>query len=213
MDKDFSIAWKASKQPRKQRKYVYNMPLHLKGKLVSVHLSSDLRKKYGMRNIRAKKGDRVKVVRGQHAGKKGKIENVNLKDSRITMSGIEITKKDGTKSLYLFQPSNLIIEELDLSDKKRLKTNVKNKEAKSVTKGAKKVEEKKVETKPVEKPEIKVEKTETPKVEEPVKKEEVKVKETSKTEPVKKEKEEVKEQPKVEEKKTEVPKESKEDKK
>ncbi len=123
MDKDFSTAWKASKQPRKQRKYIFNMPLHLKGKFVSVHLSLDLRKKYGMRSIRARKGDKVKVVRGQHKGKKGKVESVNLKDSRITISGIEVTKKDGTKSHYPFQPSNLIIEELDLSDKKRMKTN------------------------------------------------------------------------------------------
>ena len=49
MKKDFSKSWKSSRQPRKQRKYVFNAPLHIRHKLVSANLSKELRKKYGKR--------------------------------------------------------------------------------------------------------------------------------------------------------------------
>ena len=50
MKRKFSKSWKSSKQPRKQRKYSANAPLHLKRKLLSVNLSKELRKKYGKRS-------------------------------------------------------------------------------------------------------------------------------------------------------------------
>jgi len=56
MKKKFSNSWKASKQVRKQRKFRYNAPLHIKHKFLSAHLSKELMKKYGTRNIPVKKG-------------------------------------------------------------------------------------------------------------------------------------------------------------
>jgi len=122
MKKDFSPSWKGSKQPRKQRKYVYNMPLHLKGHLMSVHLSPALRTKHAKRSIRVVKEDKVKVTSGQFKGRTGKVEKVNTGYCKVTIVGIEVTKKDGSKTSYPFHPSNLMIEELNLSDKKRMKT-------------------------------------------------------------------------------------------
>ena len=61
MSQQFSTTWNASKQPRKQRKYRYNAPLHTKQKFLQVHLSPELRKKYSLRNILVKKGDKVKA--------------------------------------------------------------------------------------------------------------------------------------------------------
>jgi large subunit ribosomal protein L24 len=119
MKKAFSKAWKASKQPRKQRKYNYNLPLHLKHSMLSAHLSKDLRKKYGRRAFPVKKGDKVKIMRGQYAGKDGKIDRVDQKLSKVYIPGIERAKKDGSKSLYPLTPSNLMIVELDTSDNKR----------------------------------------------------------------------------------------------
>ena len=43
--------WKSSKQPRKQRKYIANAPLHIKIKLTGVNLAKELRKKYQKRSI------------------------------------------------------------------------------------------------------------------------------------------------------------------
>lgn len=117
--KIFSTAWKASTQPRKQRKYAYGAPLHLKQKDLHVHLTPELRQKYGIRNVRVRKGDKVKIIRGQFAKKEGKVERVELKRARLFMSGAEMIKKDGSKVQYPLHPSNLLIVELDLNDKKR----------------------------------------------------------------------------------------------
>ncbi len=119
MKAEWSSKWKASNQPRKQRKYRHNAPLHVKQKFVAVHMSKDLRKKYGKRSITARKNDVVKIMRGQFTGKSGKIISVNVKRSRIVVEGIDNVKKDGTKKPYPLQPSNLMLTELDMDDKKR----------------------------------------------------------------------------------------------
>ena len=121
MKKKFTKSWKSSTQPRKQRKYRYNAPLHVKNKFMSSHLSKELKTKYKKRNITVRKGDSVKILRGQFKGKTGKIDRVDLKKTKTYITGIELTKKDGTKAFYPIHPSNLIITELNLDDKKRLK--------------------------------------------------------------------------------------------
>ncbi|MBA3064806.1 50S ribosomal protein L24 [Candidatus Woesearchaeota archaeon] len=140
MKKDFSSEWIRSKQPRKQRKYSYNAPLHIKGKFMSAHLSKDLMKKYNRRSIRVRKGDKVIVLRGQFKKKKGNVERVDLKKSKVYISGVEMIKKDGTKVFYPIHPSNLVLTELNLDDKKRIA--IVNKSKKS-DKTIKKQEEKK----------------------------------------------------------------------
>lgn len=121
MKKKFSLKWKKSKQARKQRKYRYNAPLHLKQKFVHVHLSKELKKKYKTRNLGLRKGDKVKVMRGQFKKHAGTVERIDLSKTRVYLSGIEITKKDGNKTTYPINPSNLQITELNLDDKMRHK--------------------------------------------------------------------------------------------
>ena len=116
---EFSNAWKSSSNPGKQRKYRFNAPLHKKRKFLSARLSKDLTKKHNTRNIPVRKGDRVKVVRGTYKGILGKIDRINLKRERIFVEGTDRTKRDGTKSLYPIHPSNVIIYDLVLDDKKR----------------------------------------------------------------------------------------------
>ena len=118
----FSKTWNKSTQPRKQRKYRYNSPLHIKNKFMSVHLSKPLKEKYKKRNTTIRKGDSINVLRGKFKGKTGKIDRVDLKKTKVYITGIELTKKDGTKAFYPFVPSNLIITELNLEDKKRVKS-------------------------------------------------------------------------------------------
>ena len=121
MKRKFSTSWKSSKQPRKQKKYRFNAPLHLKQKFVSVHLSKELKKKHNTRSLGLKKGDKVNVLRGQFKKHKGSVERIDLKKCKIYLSGIEVTKKDGNKTTYGIEPSNLIITELNLNDKQRQK--------------------------------------------------------------------------------------------
>lgn len=118
-EKKFSTSWKSSTQPRKQRKYRYNAPLHVRQKLMHVHLSSELRKKYGTRAVQVRKGDKVKVMRGKFKKQEGKVERVNLKREQVYVAGLEYTKKNGTKVQVGFNPSNLMITVVDTNDKRR----------------------------------------------------------------------------------------------
>jgi len=132
MKKKFSKNWKSSKQPRKQRKYLANAPLHIRKKFVSSNLSKDLRKNHKKRNIPLKKGDVVKVMRGKFKKKQGKITEINLKSSKVIVDGIQVKKQDGSKVNVKLQPSNLQIIELNTEDKKRFKK-IKKKDTKPFT--------------------------------------------------------------------------------
>jgi large subunit ribosomal protein L24 len=121
MKSNFSTSWLGSKQVRKQRKYRYNAPLHLRHKFLSANLSRELRKKHGKRSIPVRKGDEVLIMRGNFNKKKGKIVEVDLKKSRVTVDSVNRTKGDGTKINVYFNPSNLQILTLNLEDGKRIK--------------------------------------------------------------------------------------------
>ena len=111
----------SSKKPKKQRLFRYKAPLHLRGRLLNAHLSDELSKKYNKRTLRVRTGDKVKVMKGQFKGKTGKVEKVDTKNVKLFISGVEIIKKDGSKAKYPISPSNVMIIELNLDDKLRLK--------------------------------------------------------------------------------------------
>jgi len=119
MKKKFSPHWKASKQPRKQRKFRANAPLHTKHKFLSANLSKELRKQHGKRSVPLRKGDEVLVMRGSFKKKKAKVAAVQLKRIRVSLENIQRTKKDGTKVNVYFTPSSLQIQTLNLDDKAR----------------------------------------------------------------------------------------------
>ena len=121
MKKKFVKTWVRSKQPRKQRKYRANAPKHIKHKFLGAKLSKELRQKYAKKTVPVRKNDTVKIARGQFRGKTGKVEEVNTKTSKIFVAGIEIIKKEGTKTRYPIHASNVIITNLSLEDKKRAK--------------------------------------------------------------------------------------------
>jgi large subunit ribosomal protein L24 len=121
MKKEFSNHWISSTQARKQRKYRANAPLHIKANYLSGHLSKELRTKYGKRSLRIRVGDRVKIMRGQFRNIEGKVDRVDLKRTKLYIGKAEISKKDGSKALYPIDPSNVMITELLLEDKKRSK--------------------------------------------------------------------------------------------
>ena len=121
MKQVYSKSWKSSTQTRKQRKYRFNAPTHIASRFLNVNLSKELRKKYEIRSIRVKKGDRVKILRGDNKKQTGKVERVDSKNAKIFVEKIEQTKKDGSKALKPISPSNLQITDLDTSDKRRFK--------------------------------------------------------------------------------------------
>ncbi len=116
---NWNTNWTGSRKPRKQRNYVRNAPLHVKTTLLGSHLSKELRLKLKQRSLRVRKGDKVKVMRGQHKGKTGTVDRINTKRMKVYITGVEFIKKDGSKAMYPIQPSNLMIQELQ-TDKRRL---------------------------------------------------------------------------------------------
>ena len=121
MSKTYSSSWKASAKPRKQRKYRFNAPDHVQGRFMASTLSKELRKKLGMRSIRVRKEDKVKIMRGSFKGKEGKVDRVSVKDRKVFIDKVEVFKKDGSKAFYPIDPSNIMITDLFTDDKKRLK--------------------------------------------------------------------------------------------
>ncbi len=119
MRKEFIKSWKRSVQPRKQIKFKENAPLHIKRRMISARLSKELTQKHGIRSMPLRKGDRVKIIVGNYKNHTGKIERVDTKSERIFIEGTQRTKTDGTKSLYPIHPSNVIIQDLNLDDKRR----------------------------------------------------------------------------------------------
>ncbi len=120
MKQKFSTKWKESKQPRKKRKYTANAPLHLKRKMMSAILSKELRERYG-RNAEIRKGDSVVVMRGEFKKKTGKVASINMKKMKVSIEGIQRSKKDGSKVAVWFHPSKLMITALNLEDERRFK--------------------------------------------------------------------------------------------
>ncbi len=108
-------------QPRKQRKRLYNMPIHQRHKLINVGLSENLRKKFNRRNMAIRKGDKVEVMRGEFKGTKSIVNKVDLRNLKIILDEVKRSKTDGTEVRIPVHPSNLRLIEPDMTDKKRQK--------------------------------------------------------------------------------------------
>ena len=121
-----------SSKARTQRKAQANAPLHVKRKMLSAHLSNELRKQFGVRTARVCKGDTVVVLRGNAdiRGVEGKVLDVITKNGRVTIEGITINQADGTAVARPIHASNLVITKLNLEDAWRKDSLSKNKEAK-----------------------------------------------------------------------------------
>ncbi len=110
---------KVSSKPRKQRKRHFNAPLHIRQKKMAATLSKELREKYKRRSFPVRKGDTVKILRGDFAGVEGKIVEVDLKKYRVYIDKVKRRKTNGEEVLVPIHPSNLMITELNLEDVKR----------------------------------------------------------------------------------------------
>jgi large subunit ribosomal protein L24 len=107
-----------SKQPRKQRLRLYAAPLHVRHKHLAAPLSFELRQKHGFRSLPLRKGDRIRVLRGDFKGLEGDIIDVDTKRYRIKVAGASVAKADGTEVPRTISPSNVMIIKLK-PDKER----------------------------------------------------------------------------------------------
>ena len=111
-----------SSKARVQRKAQANATAHVKRKMLSAHLSDELREKYGKRAARVCKGDTVVVVRGNEDIRniEGKVINVYTKTGRVAIEGITIKQADGTEAERPIHASNLVITKLNTEDAWRM---------------------------------------------------------------------------------------------
>jgi large subunit ribosomal protein L24 len=112
-------ATKRVKNPRKQRKMLYNAPAHIRHKFLGAHLSNELIASRGIKTLPVRKGDTIRIVRGDNAGFEGKVSRVDLKRYRIFVEGLTREKVDGTNIFVSVHPSKVIIRSLNLDDKWR----------------------------------------------------------------------------------------------
>ncbi len=108
-----------TKNPKKQRKMVFNAPAHIRHKLMAAPLSPELIAQRGVKALPVRKGDSVRVIRGDHKGFDGKVSKVDLKRYRVTLEGLTREKVDGTTVFVMLHPSKIMIRTLNLDDKVR----------------------------------------------------------------------------------------------
>jgi len=110
-----------SKKPRKQRKLIYNSPLHKRHKFLSAHLSKDLIQKWKRRSLSLRKGDEVKVMRGEYKRTIGKISEIDLKRLKVYIENVKRKKSSGEEVHVPVSSSNLLLLNPVMDDKERLK--------------------------------------------------------------------------------------------
>jgi len=106
-------------KPSKQRKLLYQSPAHRLRKLLTAPLSDDLRQSQGRRSYPVRKGDTVKILRGDFAGIEGKITKVETNKQRLFVEGVQREKVAGTSANVSVHSSKVIITKLNLEDKWR----------------------------------------------------------------------------------------------
>jgi large subunit ribosomal protein L24 len=110
---------KPLRSPRKQRKLLHNAPAHIRHDLMAAPLSKELFASKHVKSIPVRKGDSVRITRGDHKGFEGKISRVDLKKYRIYLEGLTREKVDGTTIFISVHPSKVMIRSLNLDDKWR----------------------------------------------------------------------------------------------
>jgi len=91
----------------------------MRRKTISAALSPELRKRYGRRSFPVRKGDTVKVLRGDFTGIEGKVNDLDCDRGRLFVEGLTRDKVSGTSALVTVHSSKVAITNLNLSDKWR----------------------------------------------------------------------------------------------
>ena len=108
-----------TKKPSKQRKMIYEAPAHRLRRLLTAPLSDELRESQGRRSYPVRKGDTVKILRGDFAGIEGKINDIDTHRQRLFVEGVQREKTSGTTANVSVNSSKVRITKLNLDDKWR----------------------------------------------------------------------------------------------
>ena len=109
----------SSKAPKKQRKQVHAASVHANKNRLKCRLDEFLQEEYGLRSLVVKKGDLVKIMRGQFRDTEGKVTGVRYAKVRVFLDNATVTKSDGKEADIPVHPSNLMLVKLELDDERR----------------------------------------------------------------------------------------------
>ncbi|MHA1472967.1 MAG: 50S ribosomal protein L24 [Promethearchaeota archaeon] len=97
-----------SKQPRKQRKALFNYKNHQKSKLLTVRVADFLREEYGIKSLPLRVGDGVRITRGEFKDFEGEIIEITKKQ-RAKIKEATFDKADGTQFHPAIHISKMVI--------------------------------------------------------------------------------------------------------
>ncbi|MFX1578221.1 MAG: 50S ribosomal protein L24 [Promethearchaeota archaeon] len=109
----------SSKSPRKQRRRIRNAPHHEKRNMLKCRLDEFLQEEYGLRSLVVKKGDLVRIMRGQFRDTESKVTSVSYKKGVVYLDSSTITKADGKEAYVPVHPSNIMLVKLELDDERK----------------------------------------------------------------------------------------------
>lgn len=109
----------SSKAPRKQRRRIMNAHIHERKNLLKARLDEFLTEEYGLRSLVIKKGDLVRIMRGQFRDTESKVTLVSYKKGVVYLDNTTITKADGKEAAVPVHPSNLMLVKLEMDDERK----------------------------------------------------------------------------------------------
>ena len=108
-----------SSKPSRQRAALYKTHAARRHMLLSASLSTELKTSQGRNSYPVRKGDTVKIMRGDFAGIEGKITKIDTKRQRLFIEGVSREKVAGTSTNVSVHSSKVTITKLNLDDKWR----------------------------------------------------------------------------------------------
>jgi len=96
-----------------------SLPPQKRSAAVHAPLSKELREKYGIRSVRVRVGDTVKVMRGSPKGVVGKITKVFVKSGKVAIEGVHRERVRGGQVPIKIHSSKVQVTSLNLDDKWR----------------------------------------------------------------------------------------------
>lgn len=82
-------------------------------------LAEDLRSKYDRKTVRVRKGDTVKILRGEYSGVEAKVTTVEPQTGRIAVEGVTREKIAGGTVPIKIHASKVMVTALNLDDRWR----------------------------------------------------------------------------------------------
>ena len=105
-----------SRQPRRQRKALYEAHTAERRRRMGVSLSKDLRARYGRRHVPLRKGDTVRILSGSFRGREERVAKVDRKSYSVTLDNVTGKTGDAKLKPLPIRLSHLLLIRLNLAD-------------------------------------------------------------------------------------------------